>query len=106
MQQYIALTLLIEKDEPGYVAYCQELDVASSGATVEEATENISDAVEAYLNVLEKEGIREQIFKEKGIRMFPVRPTSVPCKERFVLKNGAFYHPYIKELHQLQVARA
>jgi predicted RNase H-like HicB family nuclease len=46
-------------DEDGfYVSDCVELGVASFGATVEEAMENLADAVVVYLNTLGDRGER------------------------------------------------
>jgi len=39
-------TAIIEKEGELYAALCPELDVASQGATVEEATSNLREAVE------------------------------------------------------------
>jgi predicted RNase H-like HicB family nuclease len=43
------LTAIVEEEGDGFVALCPELDVASQGATVEEATENLREAVELLL---------------------------------------------------------
>ena len=43
------LTAIIEQEGDGFVASCPELDVASQGGTVEEATENLKEAVELFL---------------------------------------------------------
>ena len=40
---------VITKEEKLYVAHCPELDVASQGKTVEEALENLREAIELYL---------------------------------------------------------
>lgn len=42
------LTAIIEREDDGYVALCPELDVASQGATVEEARQNLAEAVELF----------------------------------------------------------
>jgi len=47
------LSILIEKDNYGYFAYCPELKGChSQGKTFEEAHENIKEAVELYLETL------------------------------------------------------
>jgi predicted RNase H-like HicB family nuclease len=43
------LTAIIEKEKSGYSALCPELDVASQGQSVEEARENLTEAVELFL---------------------------------------------------------
>ena len=42
-------TRIIEIQGDLYVALCPELDVASQGTTVEEATSNVREAVELFL---------------------------------------------------------
>ena len=39
------LTAIIEREGDGYVALCPELDIASQGATVAEARENLKEAI-------------------------------------------------------------
>ncbi|WP_321429937.1 type II toxin-antitoxin system HicB family antitoxin [uncultured Methanolobus sp.] len=39
----------IHKEEDWYVSWCPEMDVASQGKTVEEALDNLREAVELYL---------------------------------------------------------
>ncbi len=42
------LTAIIERDADGYVSLCPELDIASQGDTVEEARENLREALELF----------------------------------------------------------
>ncbi len=42
------LTALIQKEGDGYVALCPELDIASQGDNVEEAENNLREAVELF----------------------------------------------------------
>ncbi len=44
-----SFTAILEKEGDHYVAFCPELDVASQGTTVEEATANLKEAVELFL---------------------------------------------------------
>jgi len=44
-----SFTTILEKEGDLYVALCPELDVASQGSTVEEATANLKEAVELFL---------------------------------------------------------
>ncbi|HJY63894.1 MAG TPA: type II toxin-antitoxin system HicB family antitoxin [Ignavibacteria bacterium] len=47
------VTVIIEKDDSGYYAYCTELQgCMSQGDTFEAAMSNIKEAVELYLEVL------------------------------------------------------
>jgi predicted RNase H-like HicB family nuclease len=43
------LTALIEREGDGYVSLCPELDVASQGTTIEEARDNLREALELFL---------------------------------------------------------
>ena len=45
------LTAIIEREEKGYVSFCPEVDIASQGNTIEEARENLREALELVLDV-------------------------------------------------------
>jgi len=50
------VTVIIEKDEFGYYAYCPELKGChTQGDTLEEVLKNIKEAVELYLETLDEE---------------------------------------------------
>ena len=50
------LTVIIEKDDYGYFAYCPELKGChTQGDTFEEAMTNIKEAVELYIETLDPE---------------------------------------------------
>jgi predicted RNase H-like HicB family nuclease len=42
------LTAIIEREDEGYVALCPEYDVASQGATIEEARDNLVEALTLF----------------------------------------------------------
>ena len=46
--QHLRLTAIIESEGDGYVALCPELDIASQGKNVEDARENLREAVELF----------------------------------------------------------
>ncbi len=46
LRQY---TAIIERDDDWYVALCPELDIASQGQSVEEARNNLIEAIELFL---------------------------------------------------------
>lgn len=58
------LTVILKKGEKQYVALCPELDVVSQGYTIEEAINNLKEAVELYVEVT---GMPEGIGKEGAI---------------------------------------
>ncbi len=58
---------LVKEAEGGYSAICNELDVASQGETIEEALENVKEAVELYLESASDIEILEQVKEKLGI---------------------------------------
>ena len=44
----LQLTAVIEREDDGYVALCPEVDVASEGASIDEARANLREAVELF----------------------------------------------------------
>lgn len=51
------LTALIEREGDGYVALCPELDIASQGDSIEQARENLREALELFFEVASAEEI-------------------------------------------------
>ena len=45
------LTAIIERESDGYVALCPDLDIASQGYTVAEASENLKEALELFFEM-------------------------------------------------------
>lgn len=59
------VSVVIEKDEFGYYAYCPELEgCQTQGDSIEEVMENIKEAIELYLETLSEEEIKEVTSKE------------------------------------------
>ena len=61
MDRVRQLTAVIEREGDGYVATCQELDIVSQGATVEEARLNLVEAVEGFFEVASASEIRRRL---------------------------------------------
>ena len=57
-------TAVIERDEDWYVALCPELDIASQGKSVEEARQNLIEAIELFFEVASPAEIQERIHSE------------------------------------------
>ena len=64
MQKKHQFTAVIEREENMYVALCPELDIASQGKTVEEARENLLEAVELFFETASKQEIRSRLHDE------------------------------------------
>ena len=56
-----SFTAIVEREGDGYVALCPELDVASQGASVEEATANLREAVELFLETADATEIDQRL---------------------------------------------
>jgi predicted RNase H-like HicB family nuclease len=61
-----SFTAIIEREDKLYVALCPELDIASQGSSVENALENLKEAVDLFLETADpkelKERRREHVF--------------------------------------------
>ncbi len=58
------LTAIIEREGDGYVSLCPELDIASQGATVSEARENLKKALELFFETAPTSEIEERLHEE------------------------------------------
>ncbi|MBM3233575.1 type II toxin-antitoxin system HicB family antitoxin [Candidatus Pacearchaeota archaeon] len=65
-----SFTAIIRKGEKQYVALCPEVDVVSQGFTIEEAVNNLKEAVELYL---EEIGMPENNNSEVFLVKFEVK---------------------------------
>jgi len=60
-----SFTAILEREGNLFVALCPELDVASQGATVEEATANLREAVELFQECADRSEIDAR-FRDSG----------------------------------------
>ena len=58
------LTALIEREDDGYVALCPEVDVASQGNSIEEAKENLLEALELFFETASPEEVNQRLHEE------------------------------------------
>lgn len=58
------LTAIIEREEGGYVSLCPELDIASQGNTIEEARENLREALELFFETASPTEIQTRLHEE------------------------------------------
>ena len=63
-------TAILEREADMYVALCPELDVASQGATVEEATANLKEAVELFLESADPDEVKQRLHSEVFVTRF------------------------------------
>ena len=64
MQKYQQFTAIIEREGNGYVSHCPELDIASQGNSVEEARNNLAEALELFFEHASQSEIKERLHNE------------------------------------------
>lgn len=55
---------IIEREGDGYVSLCPELDTASQGDTIEEARENLREALELFFEIASPNEIQTRLHDE------------------------------------------
>ena len=58
------LTAIIEREDDGYVSLCPELDIASQGDTIEEARDNLREALELFFETASPTEIQARLHEE------------------------------------------
>lgn len=58
------LTAIIERESDGYISLCPELDIASQGNTVQEARENLQEALELFFETASSGEIQQRFHEE------------------------------------------
>lgn len=58
------LTALIEREGDGYVSLCPELDIASQGRSIEEARDNLREAVELFFETASPDELQSRLHDE------------------------------------------
>ena len=58
------LTAIIEREGDGYVALCPELDIASQGDSLEEARDNLIEALELFFKTAPDHEIQDRLRSE------------------------------------------
>jgi predicted RNase H-like HicB family nuclease len=58
------LTAIIQAEGDGFVSLCPELDIASQGDTVEQARDNLREALELFFECASPAELQERLAKE------------------------------------------
>jgi len=66
-------TAVIEREDDMFVALCPELDIASQGATVEEARDHLVEAIELFFESASPEEIKQRLHDEVFVTRVEVR---------------------------------
>ena len=64
MQRAERLTAIIEREDDGFVSLCPELDIASQGASVEEARANLVEALTLFFETADASEITRRFHRE------------------------------------------
>lgn len=72
MKRHQQFTAIIEREGDGYVALCPELDISSQGNTVEEARQNLTEALELFFQHASDSEVEERIHNEVFITRLEV----------------------------------
>lgn len=66
------LTAIIEREGDGYVAFCPEVDIASQGDSIEQARENLREALELFFESASPEEVKQRLHEEVYITQVEV----------------------------------
>lgn len=66
------LTAVITREGNGFVSLCPEIDVASQGDSIEEAKNNLREAVELFFECASDKEIEERLIPESYISAMEV----------------------------------
>lgn len=66
------LAAIIEREGNGYVALCPELDIASQGDTIEQARDNLQEALELFFECASAEEVKSRLRSELYITQVEV----------------------------------
>lgn len=62
-----SLTAILTKEDKWFVGLCPELDIASQGATLDEAKSNLREAVELFLECADEAELKRRVPSEMYI---------------------------------------
>lgn len=85
---YIVVQLVAEPDEGQFASYCPDLDVASTGDTVQEAFANLQEAIGLHLNALSEHGEVWKELSRRGVTIHRHSPREI--KRETALRPGMY----------------
>ena len=78
------LSIFVRKEGNQYASWCPELDVASCGDTIEEACDNLDDALDLYLDSLIEEEDLLEVLAERGFNLPRIDEGERMCEAPFL----------------------
>jgi predicted RNase H-like HicB family nuclease len=64
MQKPHRMTAIIEREDDGFVAICPEMDIASQGASIEEARANLVEALTLFFETADVSEVSRRLHSE------------------------------------------
>ncbi len=72
MKRIQQFTAIIEREGDGYVSLCPELDIASQGDSIEEAKNNLTEALQLFFEVADPSEIQHRLPTEVFVTQLEV----------------------------------
>lgn len=66
------MTAIIEREDDGFVSLCPELDIASQGATIEEARANLVEALTLFFETASPSEVARRLHGEVFVTQIEV----------------------------------
>lgn len=60
-------TAIIEREGDCYVALCPEVDIASQGGSIEEARENLREALELFFETASPDEVKQRLHEDVDV---------------------------------------
>ncbi|MDI6778740.1 MAG: type II toxin-antitoxin system HicB family antitoxin [Bacteroidota bacterium] len=96
-KQFIVITVQYKEEKDGrWTAECKEFGTATFGDSLEEAKQNILEAVELHINTLEEVGECERFLKENNIKVYP-HPPKAEVSINAPIDANIFSQPLVHE---------
>jgi predicted RNase H-like HicB family nuclease len=64
MTRSLRLTAIIEREDEAFVSLCPELDIASQGASIEEARTNLAEALALFFETADPSEVTRRFRRE------------------------------------------
>jgi predicted RNase H-like HicB family nuclease len=68
-KKFFRYSIVIRKEEMGFSSWCPELEVASSGNSVETASKNLKEAIDCLIATYTDLGELQQMLTQRGISL-------------------------------------
>lgn len=73
MKELFVTCIVRKETHGGYSSWCPELDVASRGDTVEEAAQNLQEAVQGHIQTAVQENMLDEVMEKLGVTVEDIK---------------------------------